>query len=189
MTHFKGFNSEIFFDHVREDLYFGKLSQSQVNGMNFILREWRERFDYDGDHRRLAYMLATTHHETAFTMQPITEYGSQSYLQGKEYYPYIGRGFVQLTWEDNYAKASPLVEEDLLEFPDLALEPDLAAIIMFDGMEIGWFTGKALSDYFSETVDDPVNARRIINGTDRASEIAEYHDLFLTAIKAALIPA
>ena len=181
------FNKEIFFDHVRGALFNGILSQPQVTGMNFILREWRKRYDFGGDHRRLAYMLATTFHETAFTMQPITEYGSSSYLQDKDYYPYIGRGFVQLTWEENYQKGSRVCGEDLVGFPDLALEPDSAAIIMFDGMEQGWFTGKSLSDYFNDEIDDPYNARRIINGTDRASEIAEYHYDFLTAITEAAV--
>lgn len=176
------FNKEKFFDEVRENLFNGALSQTQVTGMNFILREWRKRYGFGGDHRKLAYMLSTTYHETAFTMEPITEYGSQSYLQGKDYYPYIGRGFVQLTWEDNYRKGSEVAEEDLVAFPDMALQPDIAAIIMFDGMFNGWFTGKSLDDYFNEEVDDPYNARRVINGTDRAQDLADYHELFLEAI-------
>ena len=176
------FDKEVFFDYVRHNLFDGVLSQEQVTGMNFILREWRKRYNFGGDHRKLAYMLATTYHECAFRMVPITEYGSQSYLQSKDYYPYIGRGFVQLTWEDNYRKGGELVNEDLLSFPDMALQPDIAAIIMFDGMEDGWFTGVSLSDYFNNTVDDPYNARRVINGTDRAEEIAFYHQDFLQAI-------
>ena len=48
---------------------------------------------------------------------PITEYGSQDYLQGKEYWPYIGRGWVMLTWEDNYRRAS--VELGLTDERDL----------------------------------------------------------------------
>ena len=103
---------------------------------------------------------------------------SQTYLQGKDYYPYIGRGFVLLTWEENYLRAGEKVDEDLVGFPDMALEPDIAAAVMFDGMEEGWFTGVSLFDYFNDTTDDPVNARRIINGTDRASEIANYHVSF-----------
>jgi len=182
------FNSEVFYDCVRADLFNGVLSQGQVNGMNFILREWRRRYLYDGDHRWLAYKFATTFHETAYTMLPITEYGSQSYLEGKSYWPYIGRGFVQLTWEENYEKAGNAVEEDLLGYPDLALRPDLAAIIMFDGMRDGWFTGLALDAYFNDDTDDPINARRIINGTDKAEMIADYHDSFLHAIKSALTP-
>jgi len=117
----------------------------------------------------------------------VTEYGSQSYLQGKDYYPYIGRGYVQLTWEENYLRAGEKVEEDLVSFPDMALEPDIAAAVMFDGMEEGWFTGVSLLDYFNDTTDDPVNARRIINGTDRASEIANYHVIFLNAITVSLV--
>jgi predicted chitinase len=180
------FNSSLFFDMVRGSLFGGGLSQSQVNGMNFVLREWRRRFGLGGDHRHLAYMFATDYHETAYTMLPVTEYGSQSYLQGKSYYPYIGRGLVQLTWDYNYEKAGAKVEEDLLNYPDLALQPDIAAEVMFDGMAEAWFTGKKLLDYFSEYDDDPVNARQIINGNDRDDEIAGYHRKFLDAIKASL---
>jgi predicted chitinase len=179
------FNKEAYFDSVRESLFNGSMSQQQVQGQNFILREWRKRYDFGGDHRHLAYMLATTFKETGRTMYPITEYGSQTYLTSKPYYPYIGRGFVQLTWEENYLKASPIVEEDLVEYPDLALQPDIAAIIMYDGMEVGWFTGVALGDYFNNTKDDPYNARKIINGLDCAGEIAGYHEEFLSAITAA----
>jgi len=189
MKPYASFDAAHFFDYVRLELYNGVLSQQQVDGMNFILRGWRRRYGLNSDARHVAYCLATTHHETAFTMQPITEYGSQSYLQGKSYYPYIGRGYVQLTWDYNYEKAGVAIGEDLLNYPEMALEPDLAAQIMFEGMEHGWFTGKALGEYFNDTVDDPVNARRIINGTDKASEIAEYHDEFLEAIQTSLIPA
>jgi len=180
------FNKATFFDYVRDHLFEGVLAQSQVTGMNFVLREWRKRYGFGGDHRKLAYMFATDYHETAFTMIPITEYGSMEYLQSKPYYPYIGRGFVQLTWEENYAKGSDVCEEDLVNYPDLALQPDVAAIIMFDGMEKGWFTGDSLGNYFNEVDDDPYNARRIINGTDRAEEIAKYHEQFLQAISDAV---
>jgi hypothetical protein len=66
---------------------------------------------------------------------------------------------------------------------DRALEPSIAAEVMYAGMRDGDFTSKKLSDYFSATVNDPVNARRIINGTDRAQTIAGYHEKFLTAFK------
>src|SRR6478609_8125384 len=101
---YTAFDAGHFFDYVREHLYAGVLAQTQVNGMNFILKCWKRKSGLDSDARWPAYALATTHHETAFTMQPITEYGSQDYLQGKPYYPYIGRGYVQLTWDENYEK-------------------------------------------------------------------------------------
>jgi putative chitinase len=196
------FNSEVFFDAVRQHPFNGKLSQGQVDGMNFILRGFRKKyipttnilvvagnvvFAISDIHRRwLAYCLATTFHETAYTMTPVTEYGSQSYLQGKDYYPYIGRGYVQLTWEENYEKCQNAYGEPFLTDPDLALQPDLAAEIMFDGMEHGIFTGVGLPDYFNDTTNDPVGARKIINGTDKDDEIAAYHYDFLDALNLAL---
>ena len=180
-----GFQKKVYFDNVRVLLFNGSMSQQQVDGQNFILREWHKRFGYEGDHRQLAYMLATTFHETGRTMYPVKEYGSQSYLTSKPYYPYMGRGFVQLTWLENYEKGSVVTDEDLVEWPDTAMVPDIAAIIMFDGMFVGWFTGKCLDDYFTDEKNDPVNARQIINGNDCDDQIAEYHYNFLTAIDAA----
>ena len=56
---------------------------------------------------------------------------------------------------------------------------------LFDGMIQGVFTGRELAPYISAKVDDPVNARRIINGTDKAALVAGYHLHLLTAIEAA----
>lgn len=174
---------DIYFDQVRDSLFDGHLTQEQVDGQVVILAVW----DYIGwpDLRWLAYMLATTYHETAFRMWPITEYGSQDYLQGKEYYPYIGRGFVQLTWESNYRKAGDEIGRDLVNNPDLALDSLIATRVLFNGMALGWFTGKCLGDYFNDSKDDPVNARQIINGNDCDDQIADYHKQFLAALEAA----
>jgi predicted chitinase len=110
-------------------------------------------------------------------------------LQGKEYYPYIGRGFVQLTWDYNYDKASAALslidDRDLIAHPEMALDSLIAARIMFRGMSEGWFTDQRLHDFFNEDTDDPVNARRIINGNDDDELIAGYHDDFLAALKQA----
>src|SRR6185369_5955680 len=106
--------------------------------------------------------------ETAHTMQPITELGSQRYLRGKRYWPWIGRGYVQLTWDYNYKAMNKLLKEagftvDIVENPELALSPMVASFIMFEGMQRGTFTGKKLADYFTNTKTDWLNARRIIN--------------------------
>lgn len=134
--------------------------------------------------RDLAYMLATTYHETAFTMAPVSEYGGESYLKSKPYYPYYGRGYVQLTWLDNYKAQDAKLElgGQLVATPDLALDPDLALKILWGGMVDGDFTGKKLADYFTTDETDFYNARRIVNGTDCASTIAKYAELFLNAI-------
>ncbi|MGB8193398.1 MAG: glycoside hydrolase family 19 protein [Chitinophagaceae bacterium] len=182
-------NRKNFFDSIRP-LFGTKISQSQVSGMETILKEWEDRNLQDN--RWLAYMLATTFHETARTMKPIEEfgkgkgrpYGKKDPQTGQAYY---GRGFVQLTWKANYKTMGDLLEINLVNDPSLALELEIATQIMFEGMMKGKsfrgdFTGKSLEQYFSNTVDDPVNARRIINGLDRAVTIAGYHRKFLEAI-------
>lgn len=123
---------------------------------------------------QMAYLLATTYHETAHTMKPIKEHGSDKYLRSKKYYPFIGRGYYQLTWEENYKKASKLLGVDCVKSPDLLLKPENAARVIISGMTEGWFTGKKLSDYITLQKSDFKNARRIINGKDRADLIAEY---------------
>jgi putative chitinase len=183
------FDRDTYFDHVRDTLFEGALTQQQVDGQSVILA----LFEHDAggtpmtDIRWLAYMLATTYHETATKMWPVTEYGDQAYLTGKSYYPYIGRGYVQLTWEENYRNASAALglvdDRDLVVHPELALDSLVAARIMFRGMAEGWFTGAKLGQYFNDDTDDPIDARTIINGHDCDELIASHHDQFLTALE------
>jgi len=185
------FDREVFFDNVRNKLFDGALTQQQVDGCSVILGLWEGQYTGTpmSDIRWLAYILATVYHECATTMWPITEYGSKSYLQSKPYYPYIGRGFVMITWEDNYRRASQELSltgtRDLVEHPELALDSLIAARILFRGMAEGWFTGKKLGQYFNESKDDPVNARQIVNGNDDDDLIAGYHADFLAALEKA----
>ena len=187
------FDRDVYFATVRESLFEGALSQQQVDGQSVILAVWEHQAGGTPmtDRRWLAYMLATTYHECATKMWPTTEYGSQEYLKGKEYYPYIGRGFVQLTWETNYEKASAALglidDRNLVEYPTLALDSLIAARVMFRGMAEGWFTGRKLGQYFDDDTDDPKNARQIINGNDCDQMIADYHDMFLAALDDAWI--
>lgn len=119
-----------------------------------------------------AYVLATAYWETARTMKPVREYGGEKYLQSKPYYPFVGMGYVQLTWEANYRKASQILGVDFVGNPKLLLEPGHASEILVRGMMGGWFTGKKLPDYITLQRSDFVNARRIVNGMDKAQEIA-----------------
>jgi len=183
------FDRTAYFNYVRDVLFEGALEQVHVDGQNLILATFENQ--YGGtpmdDIRWLAYMLATVFHETGQQMWPNTEQGSQEYLTSKSYYPYIGRGYVHLTWEDNYRDASAklgLVDDrDLVVHPDLALDSLIATRVMFRGMAEGWFTGAKLGQYFNDEEDDPVNARRIINGNDCDTQIAAYHNQFLQALK------
>ena len=178
-----------FFDVVRSTLFTGTLTQGQVQGIEAILNEWDDR--EMEDLRYLAYMLATTKWETNHTMLPVRE----AYWLSEEwrkinlrYFPYYGRGFVQLTWEQNYKTMGRLLGIDLVKYPDKAMEMDTATLILFEGMldaesGVGDFTGKALDEFFNDKVDDPVGARKIINGTDHDDAIAVIHYQFLAALK------
>jgi len=187
------FNRDVFFQGIRPDPFDGELTQQQVDGLNILLGMWEGGFTGADtrDLRHLAYILATVFHECATTMWPITEYGSQSYLEGKDYWPFIGRGFVMITWEDNYRNASEKLsltgDRDLVDHPELALDSLIAARILFRGMAEGWFTSKKLSQYFNEGKDDPVNARQIVNGNDDDDLIAGYHEDFLSALQKAYV--
>lgn len=177
-----------FFNCVRQAPFPGNLTQGQVDGLNLILAYFDQWSDQDLP--RFAYVLATVFHETGYRFEPITEYGSQEYLRAKKYYPWIGRGYVQLTWEDNYKKMGGLIDVDLIADPEKANDPDVAVRVLFEGMYraesgIGDFTQKSLEEYFNATTDDPEGARRIVNGTDKAGLIAGYHRDFLKALEAA----
>jgi putative chitinase len=176
---------------------FPTLLQSQIDGMNAVLDYWEANGFHDGRH--LAYIYATVYHETARTMQPIEEYGkgkTRPYGQKQKHSGvkytnpdkiYYGRGLVQLTWFENYELMTRLLRVDLLANPDLACDMKIAIQIMFEGMmtgssSFGDFTGKCLEMYFNDDKEDPIGARKIINGTDKAELIATYYWSFKKAI-------
>jgi putative chitinase len=178
-----------FFDIIRRSPFDGVMRQSQVDGINFILDEWERR--RLPDLRFLAYMLATTLHETARTMQPIREFGKghgRKYGEAVNGLVYYGRGYVQLTWDYNYKAMGDIVGVDLYNNPDLALDPNIAVKVMFEGMVRGTFTEKKLSQYFGSGVSDWVGARRVINGMDCAEEIAKIAKQFYAALMASNLP-
>jgi putative chitinase len=180
-------DQKTFFDSVRGTLFEGHMSPGQVAGMVAIINEWDATYGDAADPRWLAYAFATTFHETAQTMEPIREFGlGRNYPYGKPdpitHQTYYGRGFVQLTWKANYARQANKLRVDLVGTPDLAMDAPTAAKVLLGGMVAGDFTGATLGHYFNDTADDPVNARRIINGTDCAEKIAGYFGPFLDAL-------
>jgi hypothetical protein len=75
-----------------------------------------------------------------------------------------------------------IIGVNLVNNPEKALDIDIAAQVRLIGMIRGIFTGKKLSDYFSPAIEDWVNARRIVNGTDKANLIAGYAKQYYAAI-------
>lgn len=178
-------NRDKFFTRARASVFHGVMNQSQVDGTNSIIDAFEKEYP-QGDMRWLAYMLATVFHETAQTMQPIAEYGKG---RGRPYgvvqpngHVYYGRGYVQLTWPNNYKVMSPVVGVDLFDDPEQAMQPSIAAKIMIYGMEHGTFTGRKLADYFNEHQTDFLDARGIINGKDCEAQIAAYARNFYAAL-------
>jgi putative chitinase len=181
-----------FFDSVRESLFYGVLSQRQVDGMNYLLDVWEARF-YEEDIRWLAYVFATVFHETAYMMVPLEEYGKGKGMPygepaGEHGETYYGRGHVQLTWLENYQKGEAALADryginvPMVEYPHRMLEDETSALVLFDGMIWGWFTGVGLGEFFNSAKEDPVNARKIVNGLDKAELIAGYYQNFKDAL-------
>ena len=178
-----------FFTSVRHTLFNGTMTQSQVDGCNAILSGFDSRYP-NGDFKKLAYYFATAYWETAQSMQPVREAyylgepAAENYRKTLWYYPWYGRGYVQLTLEDNYKRESKpdRTGVDLHADREKALEPEVAAQAMFVGMEYGDYGGGPISGYFSDTVERPVDARYLVNGTDHAQDIANVYWKFKAAI-------
>lgn len=152
-----------------------------------------------------AYVLATAFHETAGTMRPVRETLAKSDAKAKEiltkawkagklpwvkrdYWSsgYFGRGYVQLTHEANYRFAGERLGVPLAERPSIALEPDIAAEIIVQGMGSGWFTGKDLAQYITISKSDFYSARVIVNGdkAQNGAKIATYAKEYDRLLKA-----
>lgn len=188
-------NADKFFAAIRNDPFNGHMTDEQVAGTNAILAGFN-KFESIIPHQSFkAYMLATPAWETAHTMQPIREIGEgRGHAYGEPVGPYhkayYGRGLVQLTWLQDYVHmqsrlAAHGIKADIVRDPDTVLQPEIAIAIMIIGMVEGAFTGKKLSDYLTDERTDFVNARRIINGLDKAETVAGYARGFNAALTAA----
>lgn len=166
--------------------------------------------EYGALRNQAAYILATAWHETGGYMHPIKETVmphhtnknpsdetvisrlDNAFAAGKLKWvraPYwrqgwFGRGYVQLTHKANYEKAQAKTGLPFHDRPETALEAKPAAIALVRGSLEGWYTGKKLSDYVTLQKSDFKGARQVINGKDRASQIAGYareYDVLLKA--------
>lgn len=185
----------LFYSEYRKE--FGSIrNQATIHTINAILTR-AEREQTPVPH--LAYMFATALHEARdskyrYDFSPITERGSYTYITNQYWHNtrvrgwlgnksiedawnFKGRGLVQITGRTNYTRFG--IERN----PEVALNPDLAVSIMFEGMNKGIFTGRKLIHYLNPDRKDYYNARRIINGTDKAALIASYAEVFERIIR------
>lgn len=174
----------LFFKELRPHLFI-RLSVSQVEGMEAKLKAFQEA---GWPVSWAAYAMATSYHETGKRMVPVREGFDVSDAWRKRnlrYFPWYGRGDVQLTWEDNYKKADTKLglNGSLVHNLDLALDKDISAKIMVRGMEEGWFSGdkQGVRHTLKRHLPDEKGtkaqfkqSRRIINLMDKADLIANY---------------
>jgi len=155
-----------------------------------------------------AYIAATVKHETAGAFRPVEE---GFYLKGDDavrrhqrslrYFPYFARGFVGLTWEENYRFYTTILRSvhaygkpggiDLVADPDQAQDPAIALFILVHGFKLGTFRNNHFIErYINEREVDFIHARLCINGypkgsaePDKASLIAGYAKKYLEVMQ------
>lgn len=178
------------------------LTQSFVDSINSLFDTFNAYDDLGATNPlNIAYLLATAWHETAYTMLPIKEYGSYQYLSKYDTgrlarilgntpqadgdgQLYAGRGYVMITGKANYSKFSKILGIDLVNNPDLAMNPEIAAKILVIGCLRGSFTGRKLSDYIRNGSRlDFIRARAVVNGVDKSEAIANHAERFLECIQ------
>lgn len=136
--------------------------------------------------RWAAYMLASTWFETGGAFLPVEEAGRGA---GRDYgtpqaftdrrgrsfnHVYFGRGYIQLTWLENYLRLGEALGmgDTLAADPRRALDPDIAYRVMSCGLRDGLFTGRRLSSFVGADDCDYLGARQVVNATDGAQQIA-----------------
>jgi len=181
---------------------FGEMCQNHFGLLSFGLipniLEYIYTFCYELTNKEIAYIFATSHHETGGLHIPVREGFAKTnggaieivtklyeegvigenyaipHSNGKSYY---GRGLIQITHGDNYKRLSKFVGRDLYNDPDIALDHHVAIVILVEGMKRGLFTGIRLQD-----CNDFVSMRVIVNGKDRAEDIAKLADQYMTLL-------
>jgi len=196
-------NEEVFFAGYRR--YFeSSIPQEQVEDLQFIIKKLNDSTKITAEDLELlkekyACVFATIYWETARTFDPITERGTMRYLMSKRYYPYVGRGYVQLTWLDGYRRFGNFLGLDLVGKPYLANEPETAWLILEEGMTRNWdvkrqedpnFTAYTMDEVFNEDTfagstryERFLQSRRIINGVDQRIAIANICEQFYKCIE------
>lgn len=198
------FNRKIFNREITD--FYGKhlrrqITQDVISNLDDLLfmSEMDTEWKYPSE---LAYFFATIGWETAWTFAPVVERRASSnqtdIIRMQERYwssGYYGRGYVQLTWKDNYKKMGRVVGVDLVKKPDELLKPSVSYEVAAVGMRKGLFRSRSngkpikLSDFINKDSVDFIGARDIINGdlSKNGVAIANVAKAIYTILKKALI--
>ena len=213
------FNKVTFFNDYKGR--FGPMKQTEVNGLDFLL----DQIETDKEFtilRQVAYMLATVKGETG-VFQPLKEKRANPkkqpalFKQQGKYFPsgFFGRGYVQLTFRENYRMAGQKLAGTVIEVqnkdgskrklsidndtfvnePDLVMQPTASYQILSRGMREGWFRRRKnkvpfkLSDFIKEgSPPDYKGARNIINHPSSfADKFAGFAEKFELVLRASLV--
>ncbi len=211
MSNIPEINRAVFFSTIRQTLFGGRLTATQVRGIEGIIAGFEAVGD--GDKDTLAYSLATPFLETGAKMIPVregfalTDKGARAAVQrlalkrgpqsavaryalpvGPYMHVYYGRGHVQLTWMENYAASSDDAGVDLVKNPDAMLDPVISARVLVRGLIDGRWNGRGHGLGYYEGPDDfldqaeATEARRTVNVQDKAKLVAGYHLRFYDAL-------
>ncbi|WP_415770304.1 hypothetical protein [Pseudomonas sp. LB3P38] len=189
----------------REEMRTFKLDNRILNGsgrqgINYIFDEIERVPHRTSNLKQVAYVIGTAYRESEGSMLSTTkeklwclteescramgkELKKYAKIDPKTNKNYVGRGYAQLTWSENYLKFGKLLSltpnTALYINPDLAMDPEIAARILTIGMYRGEFTKYKLENFFSNSKEEWIKARKIVNPhSPRAHVTAGYGMLF-----------
>jgi hypothetical protein len=166
---------------------------------NFYVNDWSDKYGlayavqdlcahmYRPNTDFAAYIMATIQHETNGTFKPVEE---AYYIKNKarreriqrnfRYFPFFGRGYVQLTWDYNYKKYANILGIDIVKDPTIAQDKFISLFITVHGMITGSFTARDLDRYCTNGALDPIQARRTVNGVRKGKVLPDKAELIAT---------
>lgn len=130
---------------------------------------------------QIAYVLATADHESA-GFATLEEFASGDAYEGRsdlgnnrpgDGRRFKGRGYVQLTGRNNYTAYAKRSGIRLVNLPFVLMNwASLSVYVIVDGMMRGAYTGRRLDEFVNAGKQDFRNARKVVNGLDKADKIA-----------------
>lgn len=153
---------------------FTTLTQAQMSNVEIILDQAKTQGLTDKG--QIAYIIATALIDSGIV--PRKELRAPIGTQEREiqdgywFTGYYGRGFTTLKFKEKYAEFGTKLKLALVSNPDLALDPTNAARILVYGMKNGTFTGKKLSEFIFEDMQNFKAARSVVQSETDDGKIA-----------------